>query len=109
MTNTYQHPDSILLPSKHLIIGACINLLIVVFFISGVDNPKPEWGQYWFVRPIVVITCAGILNGILYNMLGGMRRQGGGKLIAALLISLFFFVFILWISSVLGFNGTLWN
>ncbi len=106
---TSQSNNSKSVLTRHLLIGAVINLAIMALFISGVNNPKPEWGEFWYVRPLVVVTIAGAFSGLFYNRLSALRAEGGWKLIVGMLLSLIVFVFVLWISSVLGLAGTLWN
>ncbi|MEE1885389.1 hypothetical protein [Pedobacter flavus] len=95
--------------ASFMIIGAIINLCLVLLFISGVDNPNPLWGQFWFIRPIIVITLAGAMAGFVVFKISSLWIPGSWKLVVGLFLSLLIYVFILWMSSVLGFAGTLWN
>ena len=92
-----------------VLIGAAIGLVLITIFLSGVDNPKREWPKYWMIRPFVVVTFAGGVGGLFYHLMEKLRRRGNWQMIVANIISLIVFIFGLWIGSVLGMAGTLWD
>ena len=95
--------------ATRMLIGAGIGLLLITIFLWGVDNPKPEWSKYWMIRPFVVVTFAGGVGGLFFHLMEGLRRKGNWLMIVANIISLIIFIFGLWIGSVLGLAGTLWD
>lgn len=44
-------------------LGYIIALTFVGFIILSVDQPKPEWNEYWFVRPLIITPIAGAFGG----------------------------------------------
>ena len=94
---------------QRMLQGAAIALILIVIFLAGVDDPDPAWGKFWMVQPLIIVPCAGAMGGVIYYFLDHMRRQGGWITVLATLLSLIGFLFCLWMGSVLGLNGTLWN
>ncbi|WP_341840705.1 hypothetical protein [Chitinophaga caseinilytica] len=94
---------------KRMLVGAAIGLTLMIIFLSGVPDPEPEWGRYWTVRPLIVIAFAGAAGGAFFHLVDPLRFSGTWKKIAAFLLCLLVFVFCLWIGSVLGLDGTLWD
>ena len=88
--------------------GAAIAFILMAVFIYGVDNPNPEWGAYWMIRPLVVISLAGACGGAFYHFMDQQRLHGWPKLFAVL-FSLLVYVIGIWLGSVIGLDGTLWN
>jgi hypothetical protein len=43
---------------RSIIIGWCIGLVIISFFVFGVDIPSEQWGRHWQVRPLLVTPIA---------------------------------------------------
>jgi hypothetical protein len=75
-----------------------------------VDDPKPEWGKFWMVRPFLIITAAGALGGgVSYYLMDHLRSMGGWKTVLAYLLSIIGYLIALWLGAVLGLDGTLWN
>lgn len=94
---------------KRALIGAAIGLVIILFFVLGVNNPKPEWGQYWMVRPIIVTPIVVTLAGASTYFLDALRYQGGTKRIIAYILTGLIYLFGLWIGIIAGLGGTLWD
>lgn len=94
---------------KPMLIGALIAFLLMTLFLSGVNHEKPEWGLYWKIRPLLMAPFAGACGGLFYFLMEPLRRQGGWKMAASLFLCLMVYVFGLWMGTVLGLLGTLWN
>lgn len=92
-----------------MLIGAGIAFGVAAFFVYSTDEPKPEWGNLWMIRPMIVLPFAGAVGGAFYYFMNGIREQGGGKMILANIVSALVFIIGLWMGIVLGFDGTLWN
>ena len=99
------HPVSL---SRIMLMGAAIGFILMFLFIYGVQA-KPEWSPYWKIRPLVVISFAGALGGFFYYQLDFLRVRGDWNILAANFVSPIIFLFGLWMGTVLGLNGTLWN
>ena len=103
------HPASL---TKRALQGAAIafvliSIFLINFLVNG--NPDPAWHQLWMVRPWVLVTLGGAMGGICYYMLDNWRYAGGSNRIWANIVSLLIYVIGLWLSFILGLDGTLWN
>jgi hypothetical protein len=90
-------------------IGAAIGLAIISLLVFDVNEPNPDWGIYWRVKPLIltpIIAGFGFLSFFLKEYI--MPKSDAGKIIV-FLISTIAFVISLWMGTVLGLNGTLWN
>ena len=93
-----------------MLVGAGIGLVIILFFITATKNPKPEWGQFWMLRPLIITPLAAAGGGLgTYFMEYLLGYKGGWSKIIAVIISIIGFIISLWLGTVLGFVGTLWN
>ena len=94
--------------AKPVLIGAGIALLVISFFVFGVDEPNPEWGRLWMIRPLIITPLAGAMGGAFFYFMNFMGNRGVNKTFAFLL-SLIGFIIALWMGTVLGLDGTMWN
>ena len=94
--------------ASRMLIGAAVAFMLMVLFLYGVDEPNPEWGKYWMVRPLLVISAAGAVGGAFFYFIEKQRFEGWPKL-GAILLSMIVYIIGLWMGSVLGLVGTLWN
>ena len=94
---------------RRMLIGAGIALVLITIFLLGVDEPNPEWPKLWMIRPLVVVPIAGAFGGFLTFHIDKRLNQGTWAKIAAVVLSFIAYVFVLWMGSVLGLAGTLWN
>jgi hypothetical protein len=95
--------------AKRMLFGAGIALILIAIFLLLVNNPKPEWGELWMIRPLTIVPLAGAMGGLFYYSMDHLRYQGGWKMILAYILSLIVYLFVLWIGTILGLSGTLWN
>ena len=94
---------------KRMIIGAAIGLTLITIFLLMAGTPNPAWGKFWMIRPLIIVALAGACGGVFYHLLDNFRNQGGWKKIAANVLSVIVFIIGLWLGTVLGLNGTMWN
>ena len=95
---------------RHMLIGGAIALAIMTVFVAGVRNPNPAWGQLWYIKPLIMCTLAGAGGGLFFFFMNFvLGYQGGWSKIIAVVIGLIGFIIAIWLGSVLGLNGTLWN
>lgn len=94
---------------KFAIAGAILALILISIFVFTVPNPNPEWGQYWFIRPLIVTPFITSIGGVCFYIINTKKTKS--KLLNLLLIlsSFILFLFFLWIGTILGLDGTLWN
>jgi hypothetical protein len=92
-----------------MLIGALIGLAIISLFIFSIDGPNPAWGDYWRVKPLIItplVSAFGFLSFYLKEYIN--PKSDAGKIVV-FLISTLAFVVALWLGTVLGLDGTLWN
>jgi hypothetical protein len=94
---------------KPMLIGGGIAMALIAFFLLPIENPDPAWPKYWMVRPFIIVTLAGAAGGAFFALMRPMRRQGGWVMVAGYVLSLIVYVIGLWLGTVLGLDGTLWN
>jgi hypothetical protein len=106
LSNQQNHPVTLIKP---LLIGAAIALFLIGFFLSGVHDPKPEWGKLWMIKPLIIVPMAGATGGAFYYFMDQVSSRGGWNKTVDILLSLIVYIIGLWLGTVLGLNGTLWN
>lgn len=94
---------------RRILIGAAFAFVLITLFVMGVNEPDPTWPANWKIRPIVVTTIAGGIGGAFADFMHLMRREGGIFRALGIILSLLGYVVILWLGSVYGLDGTLWN
>lgn len=95
--------DSIL---KHVIYGAGLALILIGLFLFGIDNPNPNWPEFWMLRPLIIVPLAGAMGGIWIYLCKFSLKE---KKIIANIIGILGYIIAIWLGSVLGLDGTLWN
>ena len=91
-----------------VIVGAGIGFLAISFFVFGVDNPDPEWGKYWMVRPLIVTPLTGAIGGVFYNFMNYQISKGFNRTFG-ITLSIIVFLVGIWLGTVMGLAGTMWN
>lgn len=94
---------------KRILVGAGIALALISFFLFTAGEPNPQWGSFWRIRPLVIVPLAGAAGGVFSYLMEPMRRQGGWRMILAVLASILVYLIGLWMGIVLGLDGTYWN
>lgn len=105
---TTQSSNSTLL-LKRVLVGAGIGLVFIAVFLLPIRTPHPEWGPYWMVRPFIVTPIAGGIAGLCNHFLDALRNQGGPKKVIATILMVVIYLFALWIGTIVGLDGTLWD
>lgn len=94
--------------AKPMLLGAGIAFVVISFFVFGVDEPHPEWGKFWMIRPLIVTPLAGAMGGAFYALMDYLSFRGFNRTLA-ILLSIFVYFIGLWLGIVLGLDGTLWD
>ena len=94
---------------KRMFQGGAIALVLIIIFLSGVDEPNPEWPKLWMVRPLIIVPLAGAMGGVFYYFMDHLRHLGGWKKAVAFILSFIGYLIALWLGTVLGLDGTMWN
>lgn len=92
-----------------MLIGAGIALAIILTFVLGVDQSNPEWHKTWWVRPLVITPLAGAAGGLFFHFMYELGKEGTLKKIVFAVIGLTGYLVALWLGTVLGLAGTMWN
>ena len=90
-------------------LGYLIALGIILSIILSVNQPKPEWGNYWYIKPLIVTPLIGGIGGLAFYFGTTIKSQNYGLLILRTILSIIVFLFFLWTGTILGLDGTLWN
>ncbi len=61
------------------------------------------------VRLFLVVLLAGAVGGAFYAFMRPLRKKGGWVMALAYVLCVVVFIIGLWIGTVLGLVGTLWN
>lgn len=91
--------------AKRMLFGALLGFIAISFFVFGVDDAKPEWGKYWMIRPLIVEPIAGAAAMALTYFISLMIKQKA----LAIVLSVIVVLIALWLGSVVGLDGTMWN
>ncbi|MBW3546507.1 MAG: potassium transporter KefB [Bacteroidetes bacterium] len=95
---------------KRMLQGAGIALILILMFLFSVGGePDPSWSKFWIIKPLLMVPLAGALGGVFYYFMDYLRSQGGWVKIMAIIMSLIGYVVLVWIGTVLGLNGTMWD
>lgn len=100
------HPKPLL---YRVLAGALIGLVLIALFLLSVKADNPAWPKYWKLRPLLIVPIAGGMGGVFYYFMDHFRASGGWIKTAANIVSLLGFMIALWMGTVLGLDGTLWN
>jgi hypothetical protein len=95
--------------AKHLIIGLVIGFAVISFFVFGVDYVKPEWGEYWRIRPLIITPLAGAAGGAVFYFMDYIGKQRGWSKAGIIAMSTVVAFVGLFIGVVLGLDGTMWD
>ena len=89
-------------------LGGLIGLILIGLFLYP-SHPNPEWGRFWWIRPIITVPLAGAMGGAFNYFVSQQPISKRWVKILAGLLSLFVFLVGLWLGIVLGLDGTYWN
>lgn len=112
MTNTNQSNAASIqfsLLIKNMLRGAFPALLLISLFLLLAGEGDPAWGEYWMVRPLLVVTLAGAAGGAFYSVMDQLGSQLGWNRTLILILSFVVYIIGLWLGSVLGLVGTMWH
>jgi hypothetical protein len=94
---------------KRALQGAGIAFVLISLFLLAAGEGNPEWPRFWFIRPLLVVPFAGAVGGGFYFFMDHLRYQGGWRKVIANIASVIVYIFGLWMGTVLGLDGTMWN
>ena len=106
--NTVVRPILTPLLFKRMLRGAGIGLVLISLLVLPVQG-RTEWGEYWKIRPLIVVPMAGAVGGFCYYLLDNISLERGWNPIWTNILSLLIFIFGMWIGTIAGLHGTMWN
>lgn len=92
-----------------MLIGAGIGLIMISLFLLSAGASNPEWGKLWQLRPLIIVPLAGAIGGLVNYLILKYHHVLGLHKIIAMILSIVVFIVGLWLGSVLGLAGTMWN
>lgn len=95
--------------AKSILIGAGFALIMITIFLVSDQDPNPAWGNYYMIRPLIIVPFAGACGGAFFAFMDSIEKKGFWQKLVALFICLIVYVFGIWMGSVLGLVGTYWN
>lgn len=95
--------------TTRMLTGAGIGLLLISLFLIGIRQPDPAWGNYWMIRPLMVVPFAGAMGGLCNYFIITRYAAFGLNKTFAVVLSILVFIIGLWMGMIIGLDGTLWN
>lgn len=59
---------------KRMLIGAGIGLAAVGFFVLMSGKGNPAWGDYWWIKPLLLTPALGSVTGLCYDATEPLRK-----------------------------------
>jgi hypothetical protein len=94
---------------KRMLIGTAIGFALISLMVFSVDEPNPGWGKFWMIRPLIITPLAGAFGMLCFYLKDFVRPASALMRLVVILLSLIGFIIALWMGTVLGLDGTLWN
>jgi len=94
---------------KRMLTGAVIGLAIISVLVFSVDEPNPEWGKFWMIRPLIITPIVAAFGFLSFFLKDFVRPQNDLMRLVVILLSIIAFIIALWMGTILGLDGTLWN
>ena len=94
---------------KRMFVGGIISLLLISFFVISAGKGNPVWGEYWRIKPLLLTPILGALVGLCYDVTQPLREMKGGAGRVFLVLSFVGYGIGIFMSLVLGMNGTMWD
>jgi hypothetical protein len=94
---------------KTMLIGAAIGLALISLMVFSVDEPNPEWGKYWMIRPLIITPLVAAFGILSFYLKDFVRPESDLMRLVVILLSIIAFIIALWMGTIMGLDGTLWN
>lgn len=94
---------------KRMLLIGSIGLAIVSVFVIGAGKGDQAWGSNWQIKPLLLTPILGAIIGLLYDITEPLRKLKGIIGITFTILSVIAVLIGLFISLVLGLNGTMWD
>lgn len=104
--NSTVHPVSSVI---RMLQGAGLALMLISALLILAGEGNPDWPELWQVKPLLIVPLAGAVGGLFYYTMDHLRYQGGLIKVLGIIFSILGYLIVLWLGTVLGLNGTMWN
>lgn len=94
---------------KRVLFGMGTALVLMILLLIQVEEPKPEWRKLWMVRPLIMVSFGGAICGIFYSFIEQQATRHNWNTVIVKIFSFLACMIILWMSFILGLDGTLWD
>ena len=95
--------------TKRMLQGAGIAFVLISLFLLSAGEPDPNWPKLWMIRPLIIVPIAGAVGGVFYYFMDHLRYQNGWKKLLANILSIIGYIIVLWLGTILGLDGTMWD
>lgn len=89
--------------------GAMLGLAVISLLIFPISDPDPAWGEYWRIRPLIITPLIAAFGFLSFYLKDYLKPQSDAGKIVVFLISVLAFMVALWMGTILGLDGTLWD
>lgn len=100
------HPAAL---GKRMLLGAGIALILIIIFLVQAGDPDPAWPKLWMARPLIIVPVAGAMGGAFSYFAIHLLSPRGWKKTLLILLSLVVYIIGLWLGTILGLDGTMWD
>ncbi|WP_460914260.1 potassium transporter KefB [Spirosoma areae] len=94
---------------KRALLGAGIALVLISIFLLNAGEPNPNWPRLWMIKPLLIVPLAGALGSVFSYFMNHLPHQKSWRKALINIVSLIVYIIGLWLGTVLGLDGTLWN
>ncbi len=95
---------------KRMLTGAAIGFLLIASFLFIPNyTADPSWPKNWIVKPLIMVPLAGAMGGLSYHFINTVALYKRWSMTLANIVSVLFFIIGLWLGTVLGLDGTMWD
>lgn len=89
--------------------GWAAGLCLISLFVFGLNDPDPQWGSYWRIRPLLLTPLIAGTGAFLAYRIFSMGAGSPLRKVIFAVLAVCVFLVCLWIGTILGLSGTLWN
>jgi hypothetical protein len=92
-----------------MLLGTAIGFALISLFIFSENNPNPDWGKYWRVKPLIITPLFAAFGILMFYLKNFLNPKGQFMTVLIYTFSTIAFIIALWLGTVLGLAGTLWD
>ncbi len=93
---------------KKMLTGAILGLLLISFFLLNATS-DPSWSKFWMLRPLIIVPLAGAGAGLCYHFLLKFGHEHKWNKSLLVILGIIGHLIALWMGTIVGLDGTLWN